>query len=104
MATAIPHAFPSQTRWHTSASTMPCSKLLRRAADTRLACNIFAGGPDGMHGDGKVAALPGSNEPLPVPHKRCRHCGQVRPASAFQVDRHSSDELQSYCRECASRP
>ena len=36
--------------------------------------------------------------------KWCRQCRQVLAASAFQLDRHSTDGLQSYCRECAPRP
>ena len=43
--------------------------------------------------------------PLQVPlpeqpaNKQCRRCQDVRPAAAFQIDRHNADGLQSYCRE-----
>lgn len=30
--------------------------------------------------------------------KECRKCGVTKDASAFQMDRHNVDGLQSYCR------
>ncbi len=32
--------------------------------------------------------------------KQCRRCREMLCVSAFQLDRHSADELQSYCRQC----
>ena len=35
--------------------------------------------------------------------KQCRRCREMLCVSAFQLDRHSADELQSYCRQCVLR-
>lgn len=34
--------------------------------------------------------------------KTCRRCLLVKPAAAFQIDRHNADGMQSYCRECGT--
>jgi hypothetical protein len=39
----------------------------------------------------------------PVTEKRCRRCGEVKPAADFYPDKRASDRLGCYCKGCHNR-
>ncbi len=48
----------------------------------------------------RAAGVPLVGERITVEEKRCRDCGEVKPASEFQKEPKHTDGLRSYCRAC----